>query len=160
MGAIGAVSLIVLGAHQHAPWLVAAAFIGGPGSSVLGIGWDTSPQEHVPENALSHVSSYDNLLSCLSIPIDQLCVSPLAHTFGGFRGPGRWRPPCRRGYSLLGLLLRRPSVAARSGWCTSQTPGHRTEQRDGQGAMRMSLSCGGVPWRRRDLNPQPSPCKT
>ncbi|MGH3831531.1 MAG: MFS transporter [Pseudonocardiaceae bacterium] len=85
MGAIGALPLIVLGARQHAPWLVAAAFIGGLGSSVLGISWDTSLQEHVPANALSRVSSYDNLLSYISIPIGQLCVGPLAHAFGGFR---------------------------------------------------------------------------
>jgi MFS family permease len=84
MGAIGALPLIALGAHQHAPWLITAAFIGGLGSSALGISWDTSLQEHVPAHALSRVSSYDNLLSYISIPIGQLCVGPLAHALGGF----------------------------------------------------------------------------
>ncbi|MDT7715083.1 MAG: hypothetical protein QOH09_1075 [Pseudonocardiales bacterium] len=34
---------------------------------------------------LSRVSSYENLLSYISLPIGQLCVGPLAHTLGGFR---------------------------------------------------------------------------
>src|ERR1700712_3269955 len=34
---------------------------------------------------LSRVSSYDKLLSYISLPIGQLCVGPLAHTLGGFR---------------------------------------------------------------------------
>lgn len=34
MGAFGALPLLVLGAHLHAPWLIAGAFIAGLGSSV------------------------------------------------------------------------------------------------------------------------------
>jgi len=85
MGALGALPLLALGAHLHTPWLIAAAFLAGLGSSALGISWDTSLQEHVPSHALSRISSYDNLLSFASIPIGQLCVGPLAQTFGAFR---------------------------------------------------------------------------
>ncbi|MFC1442277.1 MFS transporter [Streptacidiphilus sp. N1-10] len=83
--ALGALPLLALGAGLHAPWLIAAAFVAGLGSSVVGIGWDTSLQEHVPAGVLSRVSSFDDLLSYLAIPIGQLSVGPLAHAFGGFR---------------------------------------------------------------------------
>ncbi|MEY9837822.1 MFS transporter [Streptacidiphilus sp. EB103A] len=82
---LGALPLLVLGTALQAPWLIAAAFVAGLGSSVAGIGWDTSLQEHVPAEVLSRVSSYDDLLSYLAIPIGQLSVGPLAHAFGGFR---------------------------------------------------------------------------
>ncbi|WP_344637459.1 MFS transporter [Kitasatospora cystarginea] len=85
MSALGALPLLVLGAHLHSPWLIAGAFVAGLGSAVAAVGWDTSLQEHVPPHALSRVSSYDDLLSYVAIPIGQLCVGPLAHRFGGFR---------------------------------------------------------------------------
>lgn len=46
------------------------------------IGYDTSLQEHVPPNVLSRMSSYDDLLSYLAIPIGQLAVGPLSHAVG------------------------------------------------------------------------------
>ncbi|MGK4585775.1 MFS transporter [Kitasatospora sp. HPMI-4] len=85
MSALGALPLLALGAHLHAGWLVAAAFVAGIGSAVAAIGWDTSLQEHVPAHVLSRVSSYDDLLSYLAIPVGQLSVGPLAHAYGGFR---------------------------------------------------------------------------
>ncbi|WP_441248264.1 MFS transporter [Kitasatospora sp. McL0602] len=83
--ALGALPLLALGARLHAPWLTGAAFVAGLGSAVSGISWETSLQEHVPAHALSRVSSYDDLLSYLAIPIGQLSVGPLTQTFGGFR---------------------------------------------------------------------------
>ncbi|MFF2959917.1 MFS transporter [Streptomyces sp. NPDC057963] len=83
--ALAALPLLVLGAHLHAPWLVAGAFIAGLGSSVTAVAWDTSLQEHVPAQVLSRVTSYDDLLSYIAIPVGQLAVGPLAQTFGGFR---------------------------------------------------------------------------
>ncbi|WP_329566829.1 MFS transporter [Kitasatospora sp. NBC_01266] len=83
--ALGALPLLALGSGIAAPWLVAAAFVGGLGSSVTVIGWDTSLQEHVPAAVLSRVSSYSDLLSYLAIPIGQLSVGPLTHAFGGAR---------------------------------------------------------------------------
>jgi len=81
----GGLPLIVLGLRFGATWLVAAAFVAGLAASVSGISWDTSLQEHVPAAALSRVSSYDDLLSYLVIPVGQLLVGPLAAAFGGFR---------------------------------------------------------------------------
>jgi MFS family permease len=80
-----ALPLLALGARLSAPWLVGAAFVTGLGSSVTGIAWDTSLQEHVPAHVLSRVASYDDLLSYVAIPIGQLSVGPLARAFGGFR---------------------------------------------------------------------------
>jgi MFS family permease len=84
LSVLGALPLLALGAHLHAPWLIAAAFVAGLGSSAMAVGWDTSLQEHVPAHALSRVSSYDDLLSYAAIPVGQLCVGPLAQRFGGF----------------------------------------------------------------------------
>ncbi|RKT08299.1 putative MFS family arabinose efflux permease [Streptomyces sp. 3211.6] len=85
MGALGALPFLVLGARADAGWLVGAAFVAGLGGSISGISWDTSLQEHVPAGVLSRVTSYDDLLSYIAIPVGQLCVGPLAHAFGGFR---------------------------------------------------------------------------
>lgn len=83
--ALAALPLLALGAHLHAPWLLAAAFVAGLGSAVTAVAWDTSLQEHVPPHVLSRVASYDDLLSYLAIPIGQLSVGPLAGAYGASR---------------------------------------------------------------------------
>ncbi|WP_433235013.1 MFS transporter [Streptosporangium sp. CA-135522] len=85
MSALGALPLLALGAHLHAPWLIAVAFVAGLGSSVAAVSWETSLQEHIPAHILSRVSSYDDLLSYIAIPIGQLGVGLLAHRFGDFQ---------------------------------------------------------------------------
>ncbi|MGW3248556.1 MFS transporter [Streptomyces sp. NPDC001070] len=89
-GVLGALPLLALGARLGAPWLIAAAFTAGLGSSVGGVAWDTSLQEHVPAHALSRVSSFDDLLSYHAVPVGQLAVGPFAERFGGSTWP---RPP-------------------------------------------------------------------
>lgn len=85
MSALGAVPLLALGLGLGAPWLILSAFVAGIGSSVTAISYDTSLQEHVPPQVLSRVSSYDDLLSYLAIPIGQLAVGPLSHAIGAGR---------------------------------------------------------------------------
>ncbi|MER6514062.1 MFS transporter [Nonomuraea sp. NPDC001636] len=85
MSALGAIPLLALGAHLDAPWLIAVAFVAGLGSSVAAVSWETSLHEHVPAHVLSRVSSYDDLLSYLAIPVGQLAVGLLADRFDGFR---------------------------------------------------------------------------
>ncbi|MER5637154.1 MFS transporter [Kitasatospora sp. NPDC002227] len=80
---LGALPLLALGAGLSLPALLAAAFAGGCGSGLAAVSWDTSLQEHVPGEALSRVSSYDDLLSYLAIPVGQLSVGPLAAAIGG-----------------------------------------------------------------------------
>jgi len=77
--------VLALGLRLGPVALVVAAFLAGLGSSVSGISWDTSLQEHVPAGVLSRVSSYDDLLSYIAIPIGQLAVGPATAAFGGFR---------------------------------------------------------------------------
>ncbi|MEU6660023.1 MFS transporter [Streptomyces sp. NPDC046821] len=84
-GVLGALPLLALGARSPVVWLIVGAFVAGLGSSVTGIAWDTSLQEHVPAHVLSRVASYDDLLAYVAIPVGQLCVGPLAEAFGGFR---------------------------------------------------------------------------
>ncbi|MFE3455219.1 MFS transporter [Nonomuraea sp. NPDC059194] len=85
MSALGALPLLALGAQLHDSWLIAAAFVAGLGSSAAAVGWETSLQEHVPAHVLSRVSSSDDLLSYIAIPIGQLGVGLLADRFGGFQ---------------------------------------------------------------------------
>ena len=58
------------------------SFAGGAGLEVFGIGWSTALQEHIPEEVLSRVFSYDALGSFLAIPLGQLLAGPLASYFG------------------------------------------------------------------------------
>ncbi|MFI2026444.1 hypothetical protein [Streptomyces buecherae] len=66
------------------PWLIAASFVAGVGSSLSAIAWDTSLQEHIPTGALSRVSAYDDLLSYLAIPVGLLTIGPLSQSFGPY----------------------------------------------------------------------------
>ncbi len=85
MSVLGALPLLALGARLPAPWLIAVALVAGLGSSIAAVGWETSLQEHIPAHMLSRVSSYDDLLSYIAIPIGQLGVGLLADRFGGFQ---------------------------------------------------------------------------
>lgn len=62
--------------------LLPAAFVGGAGMSVFGIGWNLSLQENVPEGVLARVYSYDMLGSFLAVPLGQLAFGPLGAVFG------------------------------------------------------------------------------
>ena len=81
-GAIAAVPLLGLGIGLPTAGLVAAAVIGGAGSSASAITWDTALQEHIQQDKLSRVASIDDLLSYAAIPIGQLAAGPLAERIG------------------------------------------------------------------------------
>jgi MFS family permease len=59
-----------------------AAFAMGVGLETFTIYWDTALQQHVPEAALSRVSSYDVLGSIVFVPIGQAIAGPVAATLG------------------------------------------------------------------------------
>jgi MFS family permease len=46
------------------------------------VGWSTALHEHVPEEVMSRVFSYDALGSFVAIPVGQLLAGPLASAFG------------------------------------------------------------------------------
>jgi hypothetical protein len=77
-----AVPLLMIGLDPELVPIVLAAFVAGCGLEVFSIGWSTALHEHVPEEVLSRVSSYDALGSFVAIPIGQLVYGPLAATFG------------------------------------------------------------------------------
>jgi hypothetical protein len=74
--------ILVLGLEPKTLPLVALMFVAGAGTEVFSIGWQTAYQEHVPNEILARVSSYDALGSFVAIPIGQLAYGPLAEMFG------------------------------------------------------------------------------
>jgi hypothetical protein len=59
-----------------------AAFAMGVGLETFTIYWDTALQHHVPQAALSRVSSYDVLGSIVFVPIGQAVAGPIAEVVG------------------------------------------------------------------------------
>ncbi|TDQ05680.1 MFS transporter [Labedaea rhizosphaerae] len=82
-GALGGLGLVGLGLGLPAPWVMACAFLAGLGFTTLGVTWDTAVQHHVPNDALSRVCAYSDLLSYAAIPAGQLMVGPAADHWGG-----------------------------------------------------------------------------
>lgn len=81
-GMIGIAAIAVpIGLLGVAPttWpLVVAMVVAGAGTEVFGVGWSTALHEHVPEEVLSRVSSFDALGSIVAIPIGTLAYGALA----------------------------------------------------------------------------------
>ena len=62
--------------------LVVAAFVGGMGLEVFGMGWNLAMQENIDDSMLSRAYSYDALGSFVAIPIGQVAYGPLAQVVG------------------------------------------------------------------------------
>lgn len=77
-----AAPILMLGIHPTVLPLVVLAFLSGCGTEIFSIGWTTAYQEHIPNEVLSRVSSYDALGSFVAIPIGNLTFGPLAEVFG------------------------------------------------------------------------------
>ncbi|HET7173487.1 MAG TPA: MFS transporter [Nocardioidaceae bacterium] len=77
---VGALALpmFVLGLAPATGLLTALMCVAGAGQEVFGITWNTSLQEHVPNQLLSRVSSYDAVGSFVAIPLGELLFGPLA----------------------------------------------------------------------------------
>lgn len=77
---VGALALpmFVLGLAPATGLLVGLMCVAGAGQEVFGITWNTSLQEHVPNQLLSRVSSYDAVGSFVAIPLGALLFGPLA----------------------------------------------------------------------------------
>jgi MFS family permease len=81
-GTLAGLPLLAVGLSGDAWIVAAAAFVGGLGFTVAAITWESTLQAAVPEESLSRVAAYDDLLSYLAIPLSQLAVGPLAATYG------------------------------------------------------------------------------
>ncbi|WP_433616692.1 MFS transporter [Dactylosporangium sp. CA-139114] len=62
--------------------LMAAGFAAGSGLAMFAVAWETSLQEHVAEEKLARVMSYDAAGSLVAIPVGQVTVGPAADAFG------------------------------------------------------------------------------
>ncbi|TIC87491.1 MFS transporter [Nocardioides sp. GY 10113] len=74
--------MLALGLTDELWVVLLAAVAAGAGVEVFGLGWDLSMQEHVPEEMLSRIYSYDMLGSFVAIPVGQLTFGPLGAAFG------------------------------------------------------------------------------
>ena len=74
--------LVALGLAASLPLVVAAALLGGLGLSIFDVMWHTALQQHVPEDRLSRVYSYDALGSFAIIPVGQAVAGPVAVLIG------------------------------------------------------------------------------
>lgn len=74
--------LVLLALGAPLPLILVAAVVMGLGIELFGVYWDTALQQHVPEQALSRVSSYDALGSFIFIPFGQLLVGPISDAIG------------------------------------------------------------------------------
>jgi MFS family permease len=81
-GTLAALPLLAVGLTGDAWIVAAAAFVGGLGFTVAAITWESTLQAAVPEESLSRVAAYDELLSYVAIPLSQLAVGPLAAVYG------------------------------------------------------------------------------
>ena len=73
--------LLLLGLRPQLWPLMAASFVAGLGMEVFGVGWSTALHEHIPEDILSRVSSYDMLGSFVAIPVGMLLYGWLVTVF-------------------------------------------------------------------------------
>jgi MFS family permease len=74
--------LMLLASGAPLPMILIAALVAGIGIELFSVYWDTSLQQHVPQQALSRVSSYDALGSFIFIPLGQLAAGPTAAAIG------------------------------------------------------------------------------
>jgi len=74
--------LVLLALGAPLPLILVAALVMGLGVEIFSIMWDTALQQHVPEQALSRVSSYDALGSIVFIPLGQLAAGPISDAIG------------------------------------------------------------------------------
>ena len=74
--------LILLALGAPLPLILVSAVVMGLGMELFGVYWDTALQQHVPEQALSRVSSYDALGSFIFIPLGQLLAGPISDAIG------------------------------------------------------------------------------
>jgi MFS family permease len=82
---LGSLPIIALGLNAPAWVLVVTTAAAGAGSGVFGPAWETSLQQHVPNEMLSRIASYDDLVSFIGVPLGQAAIGPIAAAFGNTR---------------------------------------------------------------------------
>lgn len=70
--------LLLMGVSAPYPLLLVACAAGGFGLGVFSVAWETALSQHIPQEALSRVSSYDTLCSFVAMPLGQLAIGFVA----------------------------------------------------------------------------------
>lgn len=74
--------IALLALHAPAPLIALAQAIGGTGMGVFGALWQTTLQQHVPEESLSRVSAWDWMGSFAFLPLGLVLAGPVSHAIG------------------------------------------------------------------------------
>ena len=74
--------LALLGMAAPLLLILPAAMVAGVGLELYGVFWDTTLQQHIPDEKLSRVSSYDVLGSFALIPIGVAVMGPISGAIG------------------------------------------------------------------------------
>jgi predicted MFS family arabinose efflux permease len=74
--------LAFLGLAAPLTVILPAAFVAGVGLELYGVFWDTTLQQHIPDEKLSRVSSYDVLGSFALIPVGVAVMGPISNAIG------------------------------------------------------------------------------
>lgn len=74
--------MALLALRAPAPAIAAAQAIGGVGMGVFGAVWQTTLQQHVPEEALSRVSAWDWMGSFAFLPLGLILAGPVSGAIG------------------------------------------------------------------------------
>jgi len=74
--------LALLGLAAPLAVILPAAFVAGVGLELYGVFWDTTLQQHIPDEKLSRVSSYDVLGSFALIPVGVALMGPISDAIG------------------------------------------------------------------------------
>jgi predicted MFS family arabinose efflux permease len=74
--------LALLGLAAPLTQILPAAFVAGVGLELYGVFWDTTLQQHIPDEKLSRVSSYDVLGSFALIPVGVAVMGPISNAIG------------------------------------------------------------------------------
>jgi MFS family permease len=74
--------LLLLGMAAPLILILAAALVAGVGLELYGVFWDTTLQQHIPDEKLSRVSSYDVLGSFALIPVGVAVMGPISGAIG------------------------------------------------------------------------------
>jgi MFS family permease len=74
--------LALLGLAAPLTLILPTAFVAGVGLELYGVFWDTTLQQHIPDEKLSRVSSYDVLGSFALIPVGVAVMGPISNSIG------------------------------------------------------------------------------
>jgi predicted MFS family arabinose efflux permease len=74
--------LALLGMAAPLLVILPAALVAGIGLELYGVFWDTTLQQHIPDEKLSRVSSYDVLGSFALIPVGVAVMGPISNAIG------------------------------------------------------------------------------